>query len=375
MLYSRNSLHTPFAIRDKFFHLDYTLLFSILLLGIISIFAQYSSSGGQFDYFSKSHTIRFAIFFILFLAVSFVNIRFWNDYSLLIFIFLILLLIIVKFFGVQSQGSRRWINLFVFNLQPSELMKVGIILFFSNYYHKISSGDVNKFRYLLYPVIALLVPLLLVLTQPDLGTALLILVSGVVITWLSGVRWKIFAYLSGICIILAPVAISFLKPYQKKRILTFLNPDSDPLGAGYQIIQSKIAIGSGGLFGKGFLNGSQAYLNFLPEKHTDFIFTLYSEEFGFAGSSLMIFLYFLITYRIILIGNITRSIFGKLYCYGFASAFFIYVAVNMSMVLGLLPIVGAPLPILSYGGSSMLAMMFGLGIVMSCNVYKNNPIG
>jgi rod shape determining protein RodA len=375
MLYSRNSLHTPFAIRDKFFHLDYTLLFSILLLGIISIFAQYSSSGGQFDYFSKSHTIRFAIFFILFLAVSFVNIRFWNDYSLLIFIFLILLLIIVKFFGVQSQGSRRWINLFVFNLQPSELMKVGIILFFSNYYHKISSGDVNKFRYLLYPVIALLVPFLLVLTQPDLGTALLILVSGVVITWLSGVRWKIFAYLSGICIILAPVAISFLKPYQKKRILTFLNPDSDPLGAGYQIIQSKIAIGSGGLFGKGFLNGSQAYLNFLPEKHTDFIFTLYSEEFGFAGSSLMIFLYFLITYRIILIGNITRSIFGKLYCYGFASAFFIYVAVNMSMVLGLLPIVGAPLPILSYGGSSMLAMMFGLGIVMSCNVYKNNPIG
>jgi rod shape determining protein RodA len=312
MLYSRNSLHTPFAIRDKFFHLDYTLLFSILLLGIISIFAQYSSSGGQFDYFSKSHTIRFAIFFILFLAVSFVNIRFWNDYSLLIFIFLILLLIIVKFFGVQSQGSRRWINLFVFNLQPSELMKVGIILFFSNYYHKISSGDVNKFRYLLYPVIALLVPFLLVLTQPDLGTALLILVSGVVITWLSGVRWKIFAYLSGICIILAPVAISFLKPYQKKRILTFLNPDSDPLGAGYQIIQSKIAIGSGGLFGKGFLNGSQAYLNFLPEKHTDFIFTLYSEEFGFAGSSLMIFLYFLITYRIILIGNITRSIFCKL---------------------------------------------------------------
>jgi rod shape determining protein RodA len=374
MLYSRNSLHTPFAIRDKFFHLDYTLLFSILLLGIISIFAQYSSSGGQFDYFSKSHTIRFAIFFILFLAVSFVNIRFWNDYSLLIFIFLILLLIIVKFFGVQSQGSRRWINLFVFNLQPSELMKVGIILFLSNYYHKISSSDVNKFKYLFYPLIALLIPFMLVVTQPDLGTAILILISGVVITWLSGVKWKIFAYLSGLLIILAPIAISFLKPYQKSRILTFLNPDLDPLGAGYQIIQSKIAIGSGGLFGKGFLNGSQAYLNFLPEKHTDFIFTLYSEEFGFVGSSFMVILYFLITFRITRIGNITRSIFGKLYCYGFATAFFVYVAVNMSMVLGLLPIVGAPLPILSYGGSSMLAMMLGLGIVMSCNVYRNNAI-
>ena len=173
---------------------------------------------------------------------------------------------------------------------------------------------------------------------------------------------------------LAPVAISFLKPYQKSRILTFLNPDSDPLGAGYQIIQSKIAIGSGGIFGKGFLNGSQAYLNFLPEKHTDFIFTLFSEEFGFVGSSSIIFLYFLITYRIITIGTLTRSIFGKLYCFGFATAFFIYVAVNMSMVLGLLPIVGAPLPILSYGGSSMMAIMLGLGIVMSCSIHRHNLV-
>ena len=374
MLYSRKLLHSPFAIRDKFFDLDFTLMISILLLGVISIFAQYSSSGGQFDYHSKSHAIRFCVFFLFFLTVSFINIRFWNDYSLLIFILLILLLVAVKFWGVQSQGSRRWINLFVFNLQPSELMKVGIILFLSNYYHKISSGDVNKFKYLFYPLLALLIPFMLVASQPDLGTAILILVSGIVITWLSGVKWRIFAYLSGLFIVLAPIAISFLKPYQKNRILTFLNPDSDPLGAGYQIIQSKIAIGSGGLFGKGFLNGSQAYLNFLPEKHTDFIFTLYSEEFGFVGSAFMVFLYFLITFRITIIGNMTRSIFGKLYCYGFATAFFIYVAVNMSMVLGLLPIVGAPLPILSYGGSSMLAMMLGLGIVMSCNVYRNNAV-
>ena len=368
-------LHSPFSLKDKFFDLDFTLLFSILLLGVISIFAQYSSSGGQFDHYSKSHAIRFIVFFFFFLSISFINIRFWNDYSLLIFILLILLLVAVKFYGVQSQGSKRWINLFIFNLQPSELMKVGIILFLSNYYHKISSSDVNKFKYLFYPLVALLVPFMLVVSQPDLGTALLILISGIVITWLSGVKWRIFAYVSGLFIILAPVAISFLKPYQKSRILTFLNPDSDPLGAGYQIIQSKIAIGSGGLFGKGFLNGSQAYLNFLPEKHTDFIFTLYSEEFGFVGSAFMVFLYFFITYRIIKIGNITRSIFGKLYCYGFANAFFIYVSVNMSMVLGLLPIVGAPLPILSYGGSSMLAIMFGLGIVMSCNVYKNSAVG
>jgi rod shape determining protein RodA len=374
MLYNRHTLHTPFSIKDKLFNLDFTLFFSVLLLGVISIFAQFSSSGGTFDYYSKSHALRFFVFFVLFLAVSFTSIKFWYGTSFLFFLFLVLLLLFVKFYGVQSQGSRRWVNLFVINLQPSELMKIGIILFLSNYYHKISEGDVNKVRFLLYPVIAILAPFILVLSQPDLGTAILILLSGIVVTWLAGVRWKIFAYLSLITIVTAPIAIAFLKPYQKSRILTFLNPDSDPLGAGYQIIQSKIAIGSGGLFGKGFLNGSQAYLNFLPEKHTDFIFTLYSEEFGFVGSILMVFLYSLITYRIIKIGNETRSIFGKLYCYGFANAFFIYVAVNMSMVLGLLPIVGAPLPILSYGGSSMMAIMFGLGVVMSCTVYKNSTV-
>jgi rod shape determining protein RodA len=357
------------------YHLDFTLLFSILLLGVISIFAQFSSSGGNFDYYSKSHALRFGVFFILFLVVSFTQISFWHSSSFLLFFFLLLLLLYVKFYGIQSQGSRRWVNLFLINLQPSELMKIGIILFLSKYYHQISAGDVNKVKYLLYPVIAILAPFILVVSQPDLGTAILILLSGVVVTWLAGVRWKIFAYLSLLAIVTAPIVISFLKPYQKSRILTFLNPDSDPLGAGYQIIQSKIAIGSGGLFGKGFLNGSQAYLNFLPEKHTDFIFTLFAEEFGFLGSVAMVFLYFLITYRIIKIGNETRSIFGKLYCYGFANAFFIYVAVNMSMVLGLLPIVGAPLPILSYGGSSMLAIMFGLGIVMSCSVYKNSAVG
>jgi rod shape determining protein RodA len=343
MLLNRLSLHTPFSFRDKFFHLDFILLFSVLTLGVISILA-------------------------------FLNISFWHRFSIFIFFLFIALLLAVKFFGIQSQGSRRWIDLFVFVLQPSELMKVGIILYLASYYHRISSSDVNGLKYLLFPIIAISIPFMLVVTQPDLGTAILILVSGVVMTWLAGVRWKIFAYLSLIFVILAPVAISFLKPYQKSRILSFLNPDLDPLGAGYQIIQSKIAIGSGGFFGKGFLNGSQAYLDFLPEKHTDFIFTLYAEEFGFFGSIFMVLLYFLITYRIVHIGNLTRSVFGKLYCYGFSTAFFIYVTVNMSMVLGLLPIVGAPLPILSYGGSSMLAIMFGLGIVMSCNVYKNNPV-
>ena len=253
-------------------------------------------------------------------------------------------------------------------------MKVALILFLAKYYHRVSIENMNSIKFLFTPIIALVAPILLVSTQPDLGTSILIAAGGIVVAWLAGVRIKFFAYSALVFICLMPVAVSLLKPYQKSRILTFLNPERDPLGAGYQIIQSKIAIGSGGLFGKGFLNGSQSYLDYLPEKHTDFIFTLFSEEFGFFGSLSILLLYALIISRIIKIGNITRSSFGKLYCYSFATAFFIYVAVNMMMVLGLLPIVGSPLPIMSYGGSSMMAIMFGLGIAMSCKVYKDIPV-
>ena len=253
-------------------------------------------------------------------------------------------------------------------------MKVALILFLSKYYHRISTTDVNRVKHLFLPIVVLVAPVLLVVTQPDLGTSILIAIGGVVVAWLAGVRVKFFTYATILFVSLMPIAISFLKPYQKARILTFLNPDRDPLGAGYQIIQSKIAIGSGGIFGKGFLNGSQSYLDYLPEKHTDFIFTLFSEEFGFLGSISILALYSLIIYRIVQIGNVTRSSFGKLYCYSFATAFFVYVAVNMGMVLGLLPIVGAPLPIMSYGGSSMMAMMIALGIAMSCKIYKDTPV-
>ena len=223
-------------------------------------------------------------------------------------------------------------------------------------------------------MVILIIPIFLVITQPDLGTSILIALSGIMVLWLAGINIKYFVIASITFIVSAPFIISFLKPYQKLRILSFFNPDRDPLGAGYQIIQSKIAVGSGGLFGKGFLKGTQGYLEFLPEKHTDFIFTLYSEEFGFLGSLLLLILYAIIIFRIINIGMISRSYFSKLFCYGFASSIFIYIAVNMSMVLGLLPIVGSPLPIMSYGGSSMLATMIGFGIVMSSRIYNNQII-
>ncbi|MDC0545086.1 rod shape-determining protein RodA [Pelagibacteraceae bacterium] len=368
------SIQSSLGLRDKIFSIDYILVISILILGIISMFAMYSTDGGEFKYHTNSHILRFFVFFSLFFVVSLIQVRFWHDQSYLIYIFFFLLLVGVKYFGLTSSGSKRWLDLYIMNLQPSELMKVGLILFLAKYYHRISIENMNSIRYLFIPIIALIAPLLLVATQPDLGTSILIASGGIVVAWLAGVRIKFFAYSSLIFLALLPIAISFLKPYQKSRILTFLNPERDPLGAGYQIIQSKIAIGSGGLFGKGFLNGSQSYLDYLPEKHTDFIFTLFSEEFGFFGSLFILLLYTLIISRIVKIGNLTRSTFGKLYCYSFATAFFIYVAVNMMMVLGLLPIVGSPLPIMSYGGSSMMAIMFGLGIVMSCKIYKDVPV-
>ena len=373
-MFQPRSIQSSLGLRDKIFSIDYILVLSILVLGIVSMFAMYSTDGGEFKYHTQSHIIRFFVFFLMFLILSFVQIRFWHQTSYLIYIIFFILLLGVKYFGLTSSGSQRWLNFYFMNLQPSELMKIGLILFLAKYYHRVSIENINRLKFLFTPIVALVAPVLLVITQPDLGTSLLIAGGGIIVAWLAGVRLKFFAFSFLVFIALLPIAISFLKPYQKSRILTFLNPDRDPLGAGYQIIQSKIAIGSGGLFGKGFLNGSQSYLDYLPEKHTDFIFTLFSEEFGFVGSSAILILYAIIISRIIKIGNVTRSNFGKLYCYSFASAFFIYVTVNMGMVLGLLPIVGSPLPIMSYGGSSMMAIMLGLGIAMSCKIYKDTPV-
>ena len=271
-------------------------------------------------------------------------------------------------YGIKASGSQRWINLYFINLQPSELMKIAIIACLAKYYHRIQLNKVNSFQVMFVALVILTLPIMLVITQPDLGTSILIALSGLVVIWLAGANVKYFIYSFVVLLISMPFAIAFLKPYQKLRILTFLNPDRDPLGAGYQIIQSKIAVGSGGLSGKGFLKGTQSYLEFLPEKHTDFIFTLFAEEHGFIGSLSLLLIYIIVIYRVLRIGVISRSYFAKLFCYGYGSSIFFYVTVNMSMVLGLLPIVGSPLPIMSYGGSSMLATMIGFAIVMSSKI-------
>ena len=359
---------------EKIRSIDYLLIIIILILGIISSFAMYSTDGGKFLYHTKSHILRFGIFFVLFLVLSFVQTKVWHRIGYIFYLVILFMLFWALYFGVTASGSQRWISLYVFNLQPSELMKIAIIVSFAKFYHRTKSMEVNRIKNVVQPLVALTIPIFLVIAQPDLGTAILIAGTGISVMWLSGLKLKYFIYSFLILMVTAPFAISLLKPYQKLRVLTFFNPDRDPLGAGYQIIQSKIAVGSGGLAGKGFLKGTQGYLEFLPEKHTDFIFTLFSEEFGFVGSIFLLILYVILIYRIILIGFKNRNYFGKLYCFGFASAIFIYVMVNMSMVLGILPIVGSPLPIMSYGGSSMLATMMGLSIVMGCKIYAKELI-
>tara|TARA_B100000029_G_scaffold434514_1_gene447980 strand:- start:727 stop:1851 length:1125 start_codon:yes stop_codon:yes gene_type:complete len=362
------------SIYDKLFAFDFILVFLILILGVISLFAMYSSERGSFSYHTQSHLYRFGVFFLFFIIISFFNIKLIYKFAYFFYFIVLILLFAVDSFGIIASGSKRWINLFFINLQPSELMKISLIIFLARYYNKIPSQNVNNIKHIIIPFLSFMIPVYLVVMQPDLGTAVLIAITGLIVIWLTGFRIKYFLYSFFVMVCLIPVGISFLKPYQKSRILTFLNPERDPLGAGYQIIQSKIAVGSGGIFGKGFLQGSQSYLDYLPEKHTDFIFTLFSEEFGFIGSLVLLIIYALIIYRISKIGSESRNNFGRLFCFGFAAAFFVYVAVNMSMVLGLLPIVGAPLPIMSYGGSSMLSIMIGLGIVMSCKVNNEEEV-
>ena len=367
-MFQHNKLNNELTFIQKVKNLDFILLFCLIILSIVSILVMYSTDGGQVLYHTKSHFIKLLTFFSLMIVISFFNIRLWHITSYFIYFIILLLLIWVSVYGIKVSGSQRWINLYFIVLQPSELMKIGIILCLAQNYHRLKVDNINSFSSIFVALIIIIVPIILVISQPDLGTSVLIASSGLIILWLAGVRMKYF-FISFVSFLISlPFIISFLKPYQKLRILTFLDPDRDPLGAGYQIIQSKIAIGSGGLNGKGFLKGTQSYLEFLPEKHTDFVFTLFSEEFGFVGSIFLLLIYSIIIIRIIRIGAISRSDFSKLFCFGFAFAIFVYIIVNLCMVLGLLPIVGSPLPIMSYGGSSMMATMIGFGIVLSAKI-------
>ena len=300
-------------------YIDAKLFVPIVFITFLGLITIYSSSSGDIALVIKQFT-RIVIGVVVMIFLAQINPDNLKLFAPVLYFTTILLLILVLLFGV-GKSADRWLDLYFIRFQPSELMKIFVPLMLATYYA--DKPLPPRTKYIFIAIAIVIVPVLLIMRQPDLGTALLIAAGGLTVAWLAGVRVKFFAFSGLAFLALLPIAISFLKPYQKSRILTFLNPERDPLGAGYQIIQSKIAIGSGGLFGKGFLQGSQSYLDYLPEKHTDFIFTLFSEEFGFFGSLFILFLYAIIVWRIIKIGNVTRSNFGKLFCYGFGTAFFL----------------------------------------------------
>ena len=367
-MYSQNNMYSSaFA---KLQSINYPLLGLIIALFFVGLAALYSISNGDFNSWPLKHSQRFLLGLIIFFIVVFFNLRLIFGYAYVIFFLSIISLAIIPFFGIESNGATRWINIAGISLQPSEFVKYTLILALAKYFHSINN-DSGFIKTLIIPLFITIVPVFLVITQPDLGTALIILLGGISLFWISGLNYKYF--IVGVFSILCslPVLWQYLKDYQKDRVLTFFNPERDPLGNGYHIMQSKIALGSGGIFGKGYMEGTQSHLNFLPEMQTDFIFTMLGEEFGFIGTLLLLLIYAALIMISIRLALKSRSLFSKYLSLGVCNVFFIYVFVNIGMVTGLLPVVGVPLPFISYGGSSMLAVMFGFGLLMNCYINRN----
>ena len=350
------------------------ILITIATIGFMMLF---SVAGGSTEPWAKVQMTRFCIGFVMMLIISFIPIWFWRNISGLAFFISLFLLLLVEFFGVSGMGAVRWLDLGFMRLQPSELVKVTVIMFLASYYDWLPRNKVSNVVWIIVPLLIILLPVFLVVRQPDLGTAMLILLGGLSIMFIAGVSWFYFA-ISGLGIFtflfsifyLRGTEFQFLKDYQYRRIDTFLDPASDPLGAGYHITQSKIALGSGGFSGRGFMQGTQSRLNFLPEKHTDFIFTTLAEEFGFIGGISLLGLYFLLIIFCGLVALACRDRYSGLVVSGITMTFFLYFAVNMAMVMGLAPVVGVPLPLVSYGGSAMFVLMIAFGIIQSADIHR-----
>lgn len=360
----------------RLLYINYILLILSILIFIIGLCLLYSAGGGSMDPWGNKQLIRFIIAIGIYMFVSLVSIKFWIGSSYYIYIFSLFLLILVNFYGNTGMGSQRWLNLGFFNLQPSELIKFSLVLALARYFH--AEKNINfltNCKNFIYSLFLIILPAYVVFLQPDLGSSLIVVIASLTILFVVGLSIWFFIGSAIIISILAPLLwIFFLYDYQKNRVLTFLDPLRDPLGSGYHIIQSKIALGSGGLFGKGFLQGTQSHLNFLPEMQTDFIFTLLAEEFGILGTLTLLFLFIIIIFYSLIIGLICKSRFACFISIGVSINIFYYVFINTAMVSGLIPVVGVPLPLVSYGGTSMLCVMFGLGLVSNAYINRNKVL-
>ena len=362
---------TSFDLGAKIWQVNW--LYVLLLCGLAGVgyAALYSAAGGAPEPYASRHVLRFATGLVLMIGIALVDIRFiarlaWPSYALAL-----VLLVLVARYGHIGKGAQRWIEVGGLQLQPSELMKIALVLALASWFHRASWERIGNPLFLLPPVIAVLVPVLLIVKEPNLGTAVITAVLGGAVFFAAGVRWWKFVLIAAPIPFAARIAYSHLHDYQRARIDTFLHPESDPLGAGYNIIQSKIALGSGGMWGKGFLQGTQGHLDFLPEKQTDFIFTMIGEEFGFVGGVAVMVLLCLIVLGGMAIALRCRHQFGRLVAFGIATNFFLYVLVNIAMVMGAIPVGGVPLPLVSHGGSAMITVMIGFGLLMSVHVHRD----
>ncbi len=373
--YETSFRNQSLGLVDKFWGISFSYVFLIMLLAAIGVTMLYSAANGSWEPWALRQLIRFGMGFAIMIVLAFFDVRIFLRYAYWFYFGVLALLIIVEIGGHVGMGAQRWINLGFMKLQPSELMKIALVLALARYFNSTSLQNIETVKGIIFPAMLVMVPVTLVMIQPDLGTALMLLFSAGAIFFVVGIQlWK-FGVLALGAIVSMPVAWHFLHDYQKNRVLTFLDPERDPLGSGYHIIQSKIALGSGGVFGKGFLNGTQSHLNFLPEKHTDFIFTMLSEEFGMIGAVVVILINFLIIAYSYIFALRSTSYFGKLVAVGLTTNYFLYVMINIAMVLGLLPVVGIPLPLISYGGTVLLSVMTGFGIILAVNINRNINIG
>ncbi|MBR1841186.1 MAG: rod shape-determining protein RodA [Alphaproteobacteria bacterium] len=354
--------------KDKIFRMNFIYLFLIVLLAGVGTLTLYSAANGSWEPWALKHVMRFILAAILMFVLALTNVQKYYKWAYGFYFISLIMLIAVEIFGHIGMGAQRWINLGLFKIQPSELMKIGIVLFLARYFSSITMQGIQSVRGLVIPAIFTLFPVALIMLQPDLGTALMVLFTAAIMFFAVGVQWWKFALVGALGGAILPIAWNFLHEYQQNRVLTFLNPERDPLGAGYHIIQSKIAFGSGGVFGKGFLHGTQTHLNFLPEKHTDFIFTMFSEEFGMLGGLAVLFANLLIIALGYVFAFRARNYFAKLTIIGLNTNYFLYVFINMAMVMGLLPVVGVPLPLISYGGTVMFSIMASFGIILCMSV-------
>ncbi len=362
------------TLQSKFLRLNWVVVAIVGAIAGLGAAMLYSVAGGSLDPWAGPHLMRFGFCFAVLVAVALVDIRIWLRFSYIIYAAVFGLLLLVPILGVKAMGAQRWLEVGGMQVQPSEFMKIALVMALAAYFQRLPEGVIGKPHRLIIPFLLIAAPALLIARQPDLGTAGLVFVGGVAVMFLAGAHWAYFVSGGIASLASLPVAWHLLHDYQKSRILTFLEPERDPLGAGYHILQSKIAVGSGGLDGKGLMNGTQSQLNFLPEKHTDFIFTTLAEELGLIGACVLLALYAMVLGFGLYAAWRSDNRFGRLVASGVSFTFFLYVFINVAMVTGLVPVVGVPLPLVSYGGTAMLTLMAGLGLVLNVALHKSVAI-